>query len=144
MAALIAPRMFVTPLTVPAGGVGRITPVLDDVNLKTVRIVIPDGHAGLTALHILQGGVPIFPFGTDPFLRGNDEIIDYEWDSEITANGMAVEGFNGDVWPHTWIIRWILTDLTPATPVVIASPQAGAAPDPATIAAVADLAGVTP
>lgn len=137
MPARVAPRMFVTPFTVSAGLAGSVNVVLDDLWLKTVRIIIPDGHAGLTALQIQQGGVPVFPYGPDPYIRGNDEIVDFEWDNEITANGLSLAGFNTDIFDHSWIIRWTVTDLpAKGSPVVIASPQA-------TPAAAADIAAVT-
>lgn len=137
-------RLYETTFTVPAGtpaAAPLVSPVvLEDAQLESVRIVIPPGHFGLTGLAVLWGGIQIVPFGQGTSIVANDEIIDYAWDDEITANGLALSGFNTDVFPHSFYLRWVITDL-PATssPVVIASPQAAAAPSPDDAAAIAAL-----
>lgn len=139
----VAPRLFNTRFTVAANSTGFAAVTLDDLWLQNIRIVIPDGHAGLTGLQILQSGVVVFPFGDDPFIRGNNEVIDFEWDNEVTAAGLSVSGFNTDVWAHEWLIRWTITDMpAKGTPVTIVSPQA-AAIAPADIADVLTLTGAT-
>jgi hypothetical protein len=136
----IAPRLFVQRFTVAAGQTATAPVVLDDARLKSVRIVIPDGHAGLTALQIKQGGAPLFPTGADPFIRGNNEDVDFEWDDEVTANGLSLLGTNNDIFGHTWILRFVITDLGNTSPVVIASPQAGA---PLPQSALNDIGGLS-
>ena len=132
----IARRMFVTPFTISASAVQGIPVALDDAYLDKVRIIIPPGHSGLTALQIQLSGQPYWPKGADPFIRGDNEIIDYEWGDEIQENAISLLGFNADVFPHTWTLRWELTDLsTQASTATIDSPQL-------TIPAVTDLATI--
>lgn len=138
--------LLVTSFTVPAGTTQAApltaSVVLLDEQLVTVRVVIAPGHAGLTGLRITSGGTQVVPYVAGSWLSGDDETIDYPWDAEVTANGLALAGYNTDQWDHTFTLRWTLTDLPAAgSPVVIESPQAAAAPAAADTAAVQDLAG---
>ena len=121
---------YTSSLTVPAG-----TPIaapvsaavaLTDENLDNVRVIIPAGHAALTGFAITWGGTQVVPYGTGTWITGDDEIIDYPWKDEVTAGGLVVTGYNLDIFPHTFYLRWTLTDRAAASPVIIASPQAAA------------------
>lgn len=137
-------RLYETAFTVPAG-----TPiaapftqvvVLEDENLDTVRIVVPDGHAGLTGVAIQWSGVNIAPFGIGTWIVANAEVIDFPYDGEVAQNGLNLAGYNLDVFPHTFYLRWQISDLVTSTPVVIDSAQNQAAPTPDMLATVQNLA----
>lgn len=121
-------RIYTTTFTIPAG-TPIATPfvqgvVLDDEHLDRLRIVIPDGPAGLTGLAVTWGGTQIAPYQAGTWVSGNDETIDYDYDGEVTAAGLVLAGYNLDVWPHSFILRWFMSLLTTTSPVVISSAQA--------------------
>lgn len=140
------PRLYTTQLTVPAGTpiAAPVTApvVLDDLNLDSVEIIIPDGHVQLTGIAITSGGFPVIPFNIGTWISGNNDRLTFDYDAEITANGLTVAGYNLDIYPHTFYLRWQLSRKTAAS-VVIESPQASAVAAPADIAAIADLSGVS-
>jgi len=138
-------RLYETTFTVPALGNATLAVPLEDNNLDTVRIVVPAGHCGLTGLRILWGGMQVVPFGQGTFIVANDEVIDYAWDDQITADGLTLAGFNNDIFPHNFYLRWVISDLqSGGQPVTIVSPQLTGAPDAATVQDVADLADTGP
>lgn len=136
-------RFYTTQFVIPAN-TAIAAPVsqaviLEDAQLDTLTIVIPDGHVGLTGIAITRGGVQTFPFIQGTWLTGNNDVVQYPYDGEITANGFVLSGYNTDIYPHSFYLRWEISDLTAASPVQITSPQAGAAPAPADIASIAAL-----
>jgi hypothetical protein len=85
-----------------------------------MRIVIPDGHAGLTGIALGYGGNATVPFGALAYYSGNDrEIILRYTDNQP---GVAWSAFlcNGDTQPHGWEIDFDLSDaLTSNAPTLI-------------------------
>jgi hypothetical protein len=121
-------RLYTTQFIIPAA-----TPInvpfsqpqlLDDAQLDQVDITIPPGHAGLTGFRILWSTGQIIPYVTGTWVTGDDEEIHVKYGSEITQSGLVLVGYNTDVFTHSFLLRWHVSDLTSASPVVIASPQA--------------------
>lgn len=135
---------YVTDFTVPAGtaiaspAVQVVT--LDDKILDSIRFVIPDGHVGLTGVAVKSQGVNIAPYLQGTWLIANNEVVDFPYDALIAENQLQLWGYNLDVFPHTFHMRWVMSDIEPAgLPVDIASPQQSP-PGPELTAAVASLA----
>jgi hypothetical protein len=145
----VAPsRLYVTPFTIPAGTTAA-APVfqavtLDDIVLDKVRLIIPDGVNGLAFVAAISQGVNIVPYAQGTFITGNDEPLDFDYGDLVQQHLITLTGYNLDVYPHTFTFRWFMSDRPGVSPVVIASPQAGAAPAAADVAAIANLSGATP
>lgn len=138
-------RVYETTFLVPAGTpvaapVTQAVPLEDNI-LDVVTIIVPDGHAGLTGFHILWGGTQILPYNAPSWLIANNEKIEWPYASEVTAAGLSVAGYNTDIWPHTFYVRWQVSEIGRAnSSIVIESPQA-VPPAPADIAAILNLSG---
>lgn len=139
-------RIYETTFTVPAG-TAIATPftqgvILEDENLDLLTIIVPDGHAGLTGLRITWGGTQILPFGTGSWIIANNDRIDWPYDGEISETGLQLVGYNLDLFPHSFYLRWQISNLGAAgSPIVVESPQATPAA-PADIAGITDLSGL--
>lgn len=112
-------RQFSLDLTCPLTAPGApsfstlVTPVpnLGDVMLLTWRVLIPDGHAGLTGVQLLQNNVPIVPFGNpnNPYVVGNDIERVFPINAEVDQ-GLAVGQINEDIYNHT---HYMIFEYTP-------------------------------
>ena len=136
-------RLYTTNFTVPAltaiaAPFSQAVP-LDDVQLDSVRIIIPPGHIALTGLAIFWSGTQIVPYGAGTWISGDDEIIDYPFDGEITEFGLSCVGYNTDIFPHSFKLRWLTTDLYTGGPVATSSQQLGTAQATTDQAAIASL-----
>lgn len=140
-------RIYTTTFTVPA--LTQIAApfsqaiVLDDVVLDAVRIIIPSGHVALTGFAIVWAGTQIAPYGVGTWITGNDEIIDYPFDGEITEFGLSVRGYNLDVFPHSFFLRWLVSDRYSGGPVPTSSTQFGTASASSDQAAIGGLSSDT-
>jgi hypothetical protein len=132
-------RLYETTFTVAAGtalAAPQLVPVaLEDAQLESVRIVIPDGHSGFTGLQVRWGGTQVIPFGSGTWITANAEVMDIDWAGEITADGLVLAGYNTDVFDHSFYLRWLVSDLAPPSTATVVSAQAGGA-------AAADASGV--
>jgi len=121
-------RLYLSAFTVTAGTLqaapATAAVALEDAWLEAVRIVVPDGHNGLTGLQVRWGGTAVIPAGAGTFLVANDEVMDVPYRDVITTKGLALAGFNTDVFDHTFYLRWTVTDRPAAATAVISSPQA--------------------
>jgi hypothetical protein len=137
-------RLYTTQLLVPAG-TPQSAPVtaavvLEDATLDSVEIIIPDGHVQLTGIAVLSASAPVVPFALGTFISGNNDRLTFPYAAEVTQNGLTVAGFNNDIYPHTFYLRWQISDRNTSA-VTIVSPQAAAPPAPDDLAAITDLTG---
>jgi hypothetical protein len=96
---------------------------LEDAELVSVTILIPDGHAGLTGIRILQAGKEIVPWSNDDWLISNDEIVTVPIGNQITAVGLQIQTYNTDAFPHKHWVRALINDLnTSAAQTAAATP----------------------
>ncbi len=139
-------RVYEVQFTVPAGtpiAAPAVQPVvLSDANLDTVRVLVPDGHSGLTGLRITWAGTQIMPYNVGTWLISNDEIFDWPADDEITANGLSLAGYNLDIYPHTFYLRFQIGTRHTSPVAGIQSGQSDLAATAATTADVSQLATV--
>lgn len=120
--------LYTTDFLVPAGtplAAPLIQPVpLQDYVLTSVRIIIPDGHNGLTGISVRSAAVNIVPFTQGTYLIGNNEEVNFDYGGQVGENQLALYGYNTDIFDHAFHFRWQLADIGPAgSPIVIASPQ---------------------
>ena len=139
-------RVYQAEVTVPAGTT-QAAPVtqaitLEDNTLDVMRLIVPNGHNGLTGIALLWGNAPWFPYGAGEFIQSNDELIDYPYGEEITENALVAVAFNNDVYDHKFLLRFNISDKVTQSVVTIDSPQLSGAPAAQTLAAVQNLSGV--
>lgn len=138
-------RVYTSQHLVPVGTLQAApqiqTVTLDDLVLETVQVIIPDGHNGFTGIAITSQRLPVVPFAPGTFLVGNGEQPVFPYGRQVGANQLTVTTFNTDIYPHTFYLRWTLTEDTPAVSAVIVSPQAGNGATPGDLAAVLALTG---
>jgi len=74
-------------------------------------ILIPDGHAALAHLVILDGETQIIPWGDGQDICGNAETLEWEDDYELPSEPAELEARawnDDDTYDHTFYIRvWI-------------------------------------
>lgn len=141
MTGRIYTTVFTIPANTPIATPATLPVVLDDEQLDSIEIIIPSGHSALTGIAILWSGVQIAPYDAGTWINGDDDKLTYDYAGEITANGLSLTGYNLDIYQHSFYLRWFMRLLTPASPVVITSPQAAGQPAPADVAAVMALTG---
>lgn len=108
-------RLYYTVATIPAGTpisapVSQAWP-LEDNQLVDVTIEVPDGHCGLTGVRILWAQQQIVPFANDSYLVANDRVLNYPFDDYITSSGLVIEGYNNDIFPHSFYVTALITNL---------------------------------
>lgn len=140
-------RVYEGDLTVPAG-TAIAAPVtqavqLTEGHLAKARILIPPGHSGLTGLRITWSGTQIFPYNTGTWLTSDDEILDWDFDYDVTANGLALTGYNTDIFPHTFYVRFYIGPRAASPVAGIQSGQLDLAATTATTLDVSQLATVS-
>jgi hypothetical protein len=108
-------RLYQLAALIPAG-----TPVsapvtipwpLEDNQLLSIDIMVPDGPSGTVGFQVSQAQQQIVPWGNSGYLITNDEKIKYEYDDQITSTGLALIGYNTDIYPHTIYLRATITNL---------------------------------
>jgi hypothetical protein len=82
------------PTIVPLGFDGGI--------LRVIRIVIPDGHAGLTGIALGYGGNPTIPFSLQAYYSGNDREVIIAYTDNVPGVSWSAFLCNGDLQVHSW------------------------------------------
>lgn len=112
----MANRFEVFDVTVPAStlkanAVETPTAFADGI-VTGVEIVIPDGHAGLTGIAILQAHSQVIPWTSGAYITGNDEIIKWDTAGFIQNGAWSVSCYNSDVYAHTFHVRYLVNEST--------------------------------
>jgi hypothetical protein len=142
-------QYIATAFTVPAGTTQAAPFVqavaLGDEYLESVRLIIPPGHSALTGLRITWSGTQIVPINTGAWHTGDNEIFDIALEENVTARGLSLAGYNLDIYPHSFTVRWVFRDPKAVSPVMVSSPQlAGRTTGAALTAGVVGLAVTLP
>lgn len=74
------------------------------------RITVPAGHNGLTGVRIVIDGTPVIPFDLNSWLTGSGTTFEVAYADDIPDSGVTVQGFNTDVWAHTF---YLYADIDP-------------------------------
>lgn len=136
----MANRFEVFDVAVPAG-TAKTAATETDTNfaqgtVTSVEIVIPDGHAGLTGITILQAHQQVIPWTAGAFIVGNAEVIRWDVAGFLDNGSWSVRCYNTDVYDHTFHLRFLVNENSatgPGTPGFIQTPLVigPAAPVPA-------------
>lgn len=108
-----------------AGGVVATAPVQVQFPfvggiVRKIRIVIPDGHAGLTGIALGYGGNAVVPFGNGAFYSGNDREVILDYTDNVPGVTWAAFLCNLDLQTHSWEIDMDFDDIDAqnATPTI--------------------------
>jgi hypothetical protein len=123
-------QTFTIPANTPKAAPVDIAWALEDNTLRKVSITIPDGHNGLTGIRVKWSNQQIIPWGNLSFIVANNRTIDVEFDDYITITGLVIEGFNTDVFPHSFYLEATISDL-PSSGQIAATNGASSAVLPA-------------
>lgn len=81
--------------------------------LERIECVIPSGHAGLTGLAVQYSGEHIFPWGTDGWVEGNDEVVVHDIGMPLGGSPVVVVTYNtDDTYDHDHLLRFVVLDPT--------------------------------
>lgn len=126
-----------TPAATP-----QATPVvtalpLEDALLESIRIIIPDGHVGLTGIRLLQAQQQIIPWDNNEYIIGNDRVIDIPFNGEMTVSGLVAHTYNTGTNVHKHFVEVLIKDL-PNPNVLVPTPASAPLIVPQTLPSTAD------
>ena len=78
-----------TPLTMPA----RI--------VRRVRARIPPGPNGFMGWALASGGVPVIPWNAGAWIVGNDEVLEWDLEGQISSGAWQLRGYNTGRYDHS-------------------------------------------
>lgn len=86
----------VTALTMPA----RV--------VRSVRFRIPPGPAGVLGFALAAAGVSVVPWNAGAWLVGDNEVIDWPLEGQITSGAWQLRAYNSGVYAHTVYVSFLL------------------------------------
>lgn len=95
--------------------------------LHVVRIVIPDGHAGLTGIALGFGNTPIIPITPGQFYSGNDRIVTIDYVDNVPGTNWQAFMCNLDTIPHSWEVDMDFDEVDVTNTSSLISPVSGTA-----------------
>lgn len=111
-------RYYQAQLQVPAGTlasapVSQAVP-LEDAELIDIELYVPIGHAGLTGIRASSSHQQILPWGNAGWITVDNYFRVFEFNDQVGANAISIQGYNTDVIAHTFWLRFHIRTL-PAT-----------------------------
>lgn len=131
----MAREVYVFDVTIPAG-TAKATPQVSNLTIPArvvteIEIIIPPGPNGLVGFALGAAGQSFLPYNPGgAFVTGNNEVIKWPLEDQITSGAWQLFGYNLGAYAHTLEIRF-LCDLPPTVaPTTILAPadQLGSGP----------------
>jgi hypothetical protein len=124
----MADRVEWFDVTVTAG-TAKASAVESDVSFDqgevvAIEITIPDGHAGLTGIALLQAHSQIIPNTSGSFIIGNDRTISWDLHNYLNNGNWSVRCYNTDVYDHMFHVAFLVNELGAGTAAVADSSSA--------------------
>lgn len=95
-----------TPQTSPVEVLTTVHPS----ELVGVQIRIPAGHNFLTGLRIAIAHAQVLPRTEGGWIIGDNESLSYDTLGYLNTGALSCFGFNTDIYPHTFHVRYELVD----------------------------------
>ena len=111
-------------LTIPAG-TPSTAPIITDVSFPPrrvdgIEIIVPSGPSGLVGFAVLNSGVRVIPYQSDPWIITSGESINWPLERQIDSGSWQVAGYNTGVNQHQIFFRFLLSLVgSPAAPATI-------------------------
>ena len=86
--------------------------------VRSVRIRVPPGPAGLVGFALGAAGVRVLPWGAGQWMVADNEVIDWPLEDQITSGAWQLQAYNSGVYAHTLYLTFQLDPLR-ARPVSI-------------------------
>lgn len=107
-------------LTIPAG-TPSTAPVVEDCSfpprvVQAVQVIVPAGPSGLVGWRILNSGLPVIPYDSDPWIVASGEVISWPLENQITSGSWQVSGYNTGSLDHKVYFRFLLELVGVKTP----------------------------
>lgn len=83
-----------------------------------IEITIPDGHAGLTGIAIMQAHTRIIPMTDAAFIVGNDRTIVWPLHNYLNNGNWSALVYNADTFAHTFHIAFLVNELGAETAIL--------------------------
>lgn len=124
----IYPVTFVVSLGVqPVFPVTQTVP-LEDALLVSIELLVPPGPSGFTGLRVRSSRQQIIPWGSSDWIIADNYHYTFPVNEEIGSRSISVQGYNQDVYDHTFYLRFLIRTITKgqsASPIDAAIPLAG-------------------
>lgn len=108
-------RVQLAAFTVPPA-TSQAAPAVQDVSFPAgkvvqIEVVIPDGHAGVTGLAIMQSQSIVIPASGNVWIVSNDEKIIWDYRDVLNNGSWQLSGYNNDQTnPHTFYLRFLVAE----------------------------------
>lgn len=103
-------RIYPVTFTVALGTVQAApstqTVPLEDAFLVAIELLIPPGPAGFTGLRVRSSRQQILPWGSTDWIIADNYRNTFPVNEEIGRSSISVQGYNEDVYPHTFYMRF--------------------------------------
>lgn len=106
------PVELTVPASTPPGNPTKQTVPLEDATLVDVEIIVPAGHVALTGIRVLASNQQVIPWGNLSWIKSDNYVRVFDFNAEIGASAISVQGFNNDVIAHTFYARFHMRDRT--------------------------------
>lgn len=91
--------------------------------VNTIQVIVPPGCNGVVGWRITNSGLPIIPYGSDPWVITSGETINWPISGAIDSGSWGIEGFNLGINLHSVYVR-----------MLVIPPAAGHGPAPVDLA----------
>lgn len=108
------------PGILPAAAQQTPWPLVDGT-LRSIEVVIPSGHSGLTGLAATSQGTQVLPWGASGWIIGDNVTIPVELDYDVAASGLVLNTYNTGFYAHTHYLRAAVDTLAPRSGLVVPS-----------------------
>lgn len=112
----MADRYYPVELTVPAstppGNPAKQAVSLEDNDLIDIEVIVPAGHVALTGFRVLSSNQQVLPWGNSSWIKSDNYTRVFDYNDEIGADAISVQGYNVDVIDHTFYARFHIRDRT--------------------------------
>ena len=115
----------IEPFTVTvAAGTLSAAPVTTAISfapgtVERIEIIAPAGHVGLTGFQIRHGGGGVLPREDNRFIVADNEAIRWDVNDMPDAGDWEFRAYNTDVYPHSWFLRFLVSETGAVRPQVM-------------------------
>lgn len=86
--------------------------ILEDAFLVAIELLIPPGPSGFTGLRVRSSRQQILPWGNTDWIIADNYRNIFPVNEQIGSKSISVQGYNEDVYDHTFYMRFQIRTLT--------------------------------
>lgn len=116
----VAAEIRAFTLAIPAG-TPSTAPITLDVSfpprrVDTIEVVVPSGPSGVVGWAVLNAGVRMIPYLSDPWIITSGETISWPLERQVESGSWQVSGYNTGTNAHSVYFRFLLSLTTDKAP----------------------------